>query len=152
MVEDLKDATGRQRGPMVTIVPLPSTVNRNVRRSRPVAVRPLNADVRTREYLTPAEVDRMQVAASQEGRHGHRDATLILLAYRHGLRASELVALRWDVVDLKAGTLHVARLKNGDASVHPLRGPELRALRRLQREATAPSPYVSVTERGGSSN
>jgi len=45
------------------------------------------------------------------------------------------------MVDLKAGTLHATRLKNGDASVHPLRGPELRALRRLRRQATAPSPY-----------
>ena len=71
-----------------------------------------------------------------------------MLAYRHGLRVSELVALRWDQVDLKAGALHVSRLKNGSPSVHPLRGPELRALRRLQREYPA-APYVFVTERRG---
>jgi type 1 fimbriae regulatory protein FimB/type 1 fimbriae regulatory protein FimE len=87
-------------------------------------------------------------AARRTGRHGHRDATLILIAYRHGLRVSELVTLRWDQLDLKAGTLHVARLKNGRPSVHPIRGPELRALRRLQRDYAA-SPYVFVTERGG---
>jgi type 1 fimbriae regulatory protein FimE len=149
MIENRKDKIDHTRSPIACIVPLPTTVNQKIRRSRPVTVRPLNADVRPREYLTPAEVERMQTAAAQEGRHGHRDATLILLAYRHGLRASELVALRWDIVDLKAGTLHVARLKNGDASVHPLRGPELRALRRLQRESAAPSPYLFVTERGG---
>jgi type 1 fimbriae regulatory protein FimE len=87
-------------------------------------------------------------AASGLGRHRHRDATLILLAYRHGLRVSELVALRWDQVDLKLGHLHVARAKNGVTSTHPLRGPELRALRRLQRDYPT-SPYVFITERRG---
>jgi integrase len=57
-------------------------------------------------------------AARKVGRHGHRDATLARIAYRHGLRVSELVALRWDQLDLKAGTLHVNRLKNGRASSH----------------------------------
>ena len=56
------------------------------------------------------EVDKLLQASSKLGRHGARDRTLILLAYRHGLRVSELVALRWDQVDLKAGLLHVARL------------------------------------------
>ena len=75
-----------------------------------------------------------------------RDAALILIAYRHGLRVSELVSLRWDQVDLQQGLLHVTRRKHGIASVHPLRGPELRALRRLQR--TYPeSAYVFVSER-----
>ena len=87
-------------------------------------------------------------AAAHIGRHGHRDATLMLLAYRHGLRVGELVALRWDQVDLKQGMLHVARLKNGVASTHPLRGPELRALRRLRREYSE-SPYLFCTERRG---
>jgi integrase len=87
-------------------------------------------------------------ACSQIGRHGQRDRTLVLLAYRHGFRVSELVALRWDQVDLKAGLLHVARLKNGIPSTHPIRGPELRALRELRRQYPD-SPYVFVTERGG---
>jgi type 1 fimbriae regulatory protein FimB/type 1 fimbriae regulatory protein FimE len=107
-----------------------------------------NASVRTREYLTQDEVECLMDGAREIGRHGHRDATLILIAYRHGLRVSELVSLRWDQVDLKAGTLHVNRLKNGSPSVHPLRGPELRALRRLEREYRS-TPYVFVTERDG---
>ncbi len=86
--------------------------------------------------------------AKSVGRHKHRDATLILIAYRHGFRVSELVSLRWDQVDLKQGKLHVNRLKNGSPSVHPLRGPEIRALRRLQRDYQH-SPYVFSTERKG---
>lgn len=107
-----------------------------------------NQNRRTREYLTPAEVDQLMAAAGQVGRYGHRDATLILIAYRHALRVGEIVALRWDQIDLAQGMLHVARLKHGTPSTHPLRGPEIRALRRLQRESGA-GPYVFTTERGG---
>ena len=71
---------------------------------------------------------------------------MILIAYRHGLRVSELVALRWDQVDLSQGLVHVTRRKHGVPSVHPLRGPELRALRRLQRDYPE-TPYVFVSER-----
>ena len=107
-----------------------------------------NAALRSREYLTSDEVDQLSTAARRVGRHTHRDATMILLAFRHGLRVSELVALRWDQVDLKQGTLHVNRAKRGTPSTHPLRGPELRALRRLQRDYTG-TPYLFVSERGG---
>jgi type 1 fimbriae regulatory protein FimE len=72
-----------------------------------------------------------------------------MLGYRHGLRVGELVALRWEQVDLTAGLLHVTRLKRGLPSTHPLRGPELRALRRLQREQGSACPYVFATERRG---
>jgi type 1 fimbriae regulatory protein FimB/type 1 fimbriae regulatory protein FimE len=87
--------------------------------------------------------------AAKRNRWGHRDATAILLAYRHGLRASELVALRWDDVDYRHGRLHVRRAKGGMASVHPIGGKELRALRRLQREIPEGSrtPHVFVSER-----
>ena len=107
-----------------------------------------NAARRPREYLTADEVERLITAArTRPGRHGHRDATMILLAYRHGLRASELIGLRWDMLDLAQGHLHVQRLKNGRPSVHTVRGTELRALRRLQREQRPPSPYLFTTER-----
>jgi type 1 fimbriae regulatory protein FimB/type 1 fimbriae regulatory protein FimE len=107
-----------------------------------------NLERRSREHLTPDEVEKLMTAAGKLGRHGHRDATLILIAYRHALRVGELVALRWEQVDFTQGLLHVVRLKNGSPSTHPLRGPEIRALRRLKREADA-SPYVFTTERGG---
>ncbi len=123
-----------------TIPAAPSIVNRKVPQRRS------NADYRSREYLTEKEVGKVIAAAATLGRHGSRDSTLILIAYRHGLRVSELVTLRWDQIDLAQGLVHVARLKNGIASVHPLRGPELRALRRLQREKASAS-YVFVSER-----
>jgi len=107
-----------------------------------------NSEVRSREHLTPDEVEQLIIAAKSVGRHGHRDSTLVLIAYRHGLRVSELVALRWDMVDLKQGLMHVSRLKNGVTSTHPLRGPELRALRKLQRDYPD-TPYLFVTERRG---
>src|SRR5277367_592584 len=81
-----------------------------------------NLDRRTREYLTPAEVEKLLQASSKVGRHGARDRTLILLAYRHALRVSELVTLRWEQIDFKAGLVHVSRLKNGLPSTHPIRG------------------------------
>jgi type 1 fimbriae regulatory protein FimE len=68
---------------------------------------------------------------------------------RHGLRVSEAIALRWDQVDLKAGLLYVQRLKNGVPSNHPIRGPELRALRQLRRDGPD-TPYLFISERGGS--
>jgi integrase len=112
----------------------PTTVNSSVRK--------------TRKYLTPAEVERLMAAARKSGRYGHRDATMILIAFRHGLRAFELCDLQWHQVELAAGRLHVRRVKSGTPSVHPLQGDELRALRRLQREQ-APSSHVFATERGG---
>ena len=119
----------------------PSTVNRTV------PVRKTNAELRTREYLTDAEVARLTEAA-KANRWGHRDATMILIAYRHGLRAAELVDLRWDQIDFTAATLAVRRVKKGSPSTHPIRGDELRALRRMQREQEPRSPFVFTSERG----
>ena len=108
-----------------------------------------NRTRRSREHLIEREVAALMRAAKGRGRYGHRDATMLLLAYRHGLRVSELVALRWDQVDLAGGLLQVNRVKRGTASVHPLRGPELRALRKLEREGPTSSAYVFASERRG---
>jgi len=108
----------------------------------------VNSLVRTREYLTEAEIERLMAAARKGSRYGHRDATMILVGYRHGLRASELCDLQWSQVELNTGRLHVRRAKNGSPSVHPLQGDEIRALRRLQREQ-GPSSHVFMTERAG---
>jgi type 1 fimbriae regulatory protein FimB/type 1 fimbriae regulatory protein FimE len=96
---------------------------------------------------TEREIERLMDSV-RGNRWGHRDATAILIAYRHGLRASEVVALRWDDIELATGRLHVRRAKGGATSVHPIGAKQTRALRRLQRKAQAPSPYVFVSERG----
>jgi integrase len=119
--------------PGLKLVP-PTTVNRTV-----TPLRRPNAELRT-------QVERLMEAA-KGNRHGHRDATMILLAFRHGLRVAELVDLRWDQVDFAGARLHVRRVKAGTPATHPLQGDEMRALRRLQREA-APSEFVFTSERG----
>ena len=107
-----------------------------------------HSEVRSREHLTPPEVDKLRKAARRIGRHGERNDTMILLAYRHGLRVAELIHLRWDQVDLEQGLLHVRRVKNGVPSTHPLTGTEMRALRKLKRLA-GESTYVFLSERKG---
>ena len=81
------------------------------------------------------------IEAAKGNRYGHRDATMILVAHRHGLRTSEVCDLRWEQIDWKSATLHVRRVKSGKPSMHPIRGDELRALRNLQREAPK-SPFI----------
>ena len=120
----------------------PTTEKRTVTPTR----RP-NAEIRTREYLTETEVEKLADAA-KGNRHGHRDTSMILTAYRHGLRVSELVDLRWNQVDFATACLHVRRAKKGTPSTHPILGDELRALRRLQREQEPKSPFVFTSERG----
>jgi integrase len=120
----------------------PATVKRTV-----TPTRLPNVDLRTREYLTEAEVERLMTAA-RKNRWGHRDATMILVAYRHGFRPAELVDLRWDQIEFASGALHVRRVKQGTPSTHPILGDELRALRRLQREQEPKSAFVFTSERG----
>jgi integrase len=128
----------------------PNTVNRKVvrsgaRTSPQTPSRPTNASLRPREYLTADEVEKL-VKAAKAGRWSDRDAATILIAYRHGLRAQEIADLEWSQVEEgRTPTLHVRRVKNGKPSAHPIRGDEMRALRKLPRE----TPYVFTTERGG---
>lgn len=120
----------------------PATVKRTAApRRRP------NAELRSREHLTEAEIERLLKAAGKN-RWGHRDYTMLLVAYRHGLRVSEIVDLRWDQADFRTAALHVRRVKQGTPSTHPIAGDELRALRRLQREQEPKSPFVFTSERG----
>ena len=120
----------------------PATIKRTVTPTR----RP-NAEIRTREYLTEAEIERL-LKAAKANRWGDRDATMILVAYRHGLRVSELVDLRWDQIDFDHATLAVRRAKRGTPATHPIMGDEMRALRKLQREQEPKSPFVFTSERG----
>jgi type 1 fimbriae regulatory protein FimB/type 1 fimbriae regulatory protein FimE len=122
----------------------PSNENRQV---EPGLRRLANAEMRSREYLLPAEIEKL-VRAAKDGRWGHRDACLILVAYRHGLRAKEACELEWSQVEFgRSAALHVRRAKNGKPSVHPIRGDELRMLTALRKEYPD-SGYVFTTERG----
>jgi len=115
--------------------------------ARVMPTRRPNTKVRTREYLLPAEIEKL-IKAAKKGRWGHRDATLILVAYRHGLRAKEAAELEWSQVQFgRSASLHVRRAKGGKPAVHPIRGDELRMLTALRRE-TEGSDYVFTTERG----
>jgi type 1 fimbriae regulatory protein FimB/type 1 fimbriae regulatory protein FimE len=104
--------------------------------------KPKNRGIRPREYLTEIEIDQLAKAAATRGRYGQRDAIMILIAYHHGLRVSELVALRWDQIDLLLCHLQVRRLRAGIDSVHPLSGREIRALRRPN-ATVSPRPILS---------
>jgi len=117
------------------------------KKPKPFPQRKPNSEYRQREYLTADEVEKL-IKAAKSGRYGQRDSTLILTAFRHGLRAKEIAELEWNQVEYsRSPSLHVRRAKNGKASVHPIRGDELRALRELQRNTTG--PYVFESERGG---
>jgi type 1 fimbriae regulatory protein FimB/type 1 fimbriae regulatory protein FimE len=109
--------------------------------------RGVNADYRDREHLTETEIEKL-VEAAKGNRHGHRDATMILVAYRHGLRASELCDLKWEAIDFRAATLHVNRRKGGTATTHQISATELRALRKLQKDQDPKSAFVFINERG----
>jgi integrase len=137
----MRSASRKSRAKTVGRRGQPNTVNGTV----PPRLTPYSKR-RQREYLTVKEIGLLMDAARERGRYGHRDATIIFVAYRHGLRAGELCSLRWDQIDLGRGLLHVRRLKNGTPSVHPMGGAEIRALRRLKREQPE-SRYVFLSER-----
>ena len=117
----------------------PASVNRTVPR------RLKNKDLRSREQLTEKEVERL-IKAAGDNRYGHRDATMVLMAFRHALRVSELVNLRWEQVHLDTATIHIKRAKNGTPGIHGLQGDELRLLRALRREHPH-ADFVFLSER-----
>jgi type 1 fimbriae regulatory protein FimB/type 1 fimbriae regulatory protein FimE len=131
--------------PLLSVVPS-VTVFGTERKSSPPRKRP-NLERRSREFLTEVEVEAL-IKATAGNRHSFRDATMILIAFRHGLRSAELVGLKWDQVDFNQAVLHVIRRKNGTPATHPLSGREMRALRRLRREQQPPSSFVFTSERG----
>ena len=123
----------------------PCNENRQVEPTTPRRL--TNAEMRSREYLTPAEIEKL-IKAAKDGRWGLRDACLVMVAYRHGLRAKEACELEWSQVEFgRSAALHVRRAKKGKPAVHPIRGDELRMLTALRKEYPD-SGYVFTTERG----
>ena len=96
----LRNERGINMGQVVEIARRRKRARTNVKRNVPPG-RAKNADLRTREYLTPDEVSALVKHAGSVGRHKTRDRTLMLTLYRHGLRVSELIDLKWTQVDFK---------------------------------------------------
>jgi type 1 fimbriae regulatory protein FimB/type 1 fimbriae regulatory protein FimE len=105
-----------------------------------------NSDVREREFLAENEIERIRKAIRRDTRNGFRNDVLIMLTFRHGLRNTEVRSLMWSQINLDQGFMYVGRLKNGIPSTHPLKGEEIRALRKLKR-MNPDSSYVFVSER-----
>jgi integrase len=124
----------------------PPTENGTVIGTRPPR-RPPNRELREREHLSDAEIERL-IEAVRSNRHGTRDALMVLMAYRHGLRAAEVTDLKWEQVDFDRGEIHVNRLKGGIPATHPLTGRELRELRRHKRDVPPSNRFIFVSERG----
>ena len=102
-----------------------------------------------RRYLTPTEIEALlAVTRSQKNRsQSLRNRLMIVLAYHHGLRVSELVSLEWTALDLNSGNFHITRKKNGISSVHPLVADELRGLKQLRRQ-NPNARFVFLSNRG----
>ena len=130
---DIQTVTRHRVLETITKSPLKLVPPAIVKRTVAAPGRKPNSAYRTREHLTGAEVDRL-IDAAKRNRWGHRDSTMMLVAFRHGLRSSELTDLRWDQVDFAHAVLHVRRAKKGTPATHPVVGDEMRALRKLQRE------------------
>ncbi len=132
---------------MIARLQLVEPCNENRQVGEPIIRRVSNAEMRSREYLTASEIEKL-IKAAKDGRWGQRDAALILVAYRHGLRAVEAANLEWSQVEFgRNAALHVRRAKKGKPAVHPIRGDELRMLTAL-RKAYPDTHYVFTTERG----
>jgi len=105
-----------------------------------------NLHEREHEWISYEEFKLIRKAASSN-RHGARDSLMLLMAFRHGLRALELCRLKWDHVDLQRRTLVVHRVKKGKRSTHDLSVEEAKALRKLTPEEER-SGHVFLSERG----
>ena len=113
--------------------------------TRIMPTRTPNAEMRSREYLTESEI-RLLMSTALTGNNPERDSAMILLGYRHGFRAAELVALRWDQIDFEQRTVAVRRVKKGTPSTQPLQADEIEALMALRQ--TASGRFLFVTRFG----
>ncbi|MCC3409531.1 MAG: tyrosine-type recombinase/integrase [Microcoleus sp. PH2017_10_PVI_O_A] len=109
-------------------------------------MRQTNLSIRSREYLTEQEIEGLLLVAkaNKDRFFALRDYLAILLSFRHGLRVSELIALRWQAIDFDAARIHIQRLKNGTPGVHPLQADELRGLKSLRKFQN--SPWIFTTK------
>ena len=122
------------------VIPMRPSTEMTTRRVRPVVDK---TEVEKRQYLDEAEVEKLIKAAPSP-----RDRAMLLLAFTHALRVSELINLRWAQISFDTARLQVERLKGSESGVHPLRGREVRALKALQRSQPAGFRFVFVSKLG----
>lgn len=108
--------------------------------------RPKNDEVRQREYLTDLELNAVLRAAKQS-RNSDRDFAIVLLLFRHGLRAEELCNLTWQDLDLQLARIHIKRVKGGLEQNHPLESDEVKVLRKLYKNRDTALKEVFITMR-----
>ena len=104
-----------------------------------------------RKHLVSAEVEKL-LEAAKDSRNAARDRCLLLLMFRHGLRVSEACGLLLSQVDTESRVLHVARLKHGLSTTHPLLGDELRVMKVWLAERARMKPETDaffISERRG---
>lgn len=135
------DADKVNRDDVLPNVPSQSSSNEKL-------VKPKNSDRRSREYLRPSEVKRLIAAVKTVGRNKLRDELLLEMMYRHGLRVSEAVHLRWSDVDFETARIHVRRIKNGNDSVQPIYPDELKLLKKYKKATKHQTPWIFMSERG----
>ena len=107
---------------------------------------PIDIHARPVDYLTEPEVRKL-IKGAKKSRNPERDALLILMLFRHGLRESEALQIRRDWVDLNRATIWIERLKGGQSSYHPLSGDELRMIRAYLRSRKDDLPWLFISER-----
>lgn len=107
-----------------------------------------NIELRSRTYLNLAEINELLLAAQARGRHTERDYALLLLMFRHGLRVSEAIALRWDAISFDDRKISINRIKGSLSGAHPLQADEIEALKALKARGYD-SRALFVSERGG---
>lgn len=107
-----------------------------------------NVELRSREFITPAELDKLVTSAKKVGRHGERDSFLIFLAYRHAMRSTEISKLMWNDVDFDNQKISFKRLKSGIVGEHSLNYFEIQKLKELK-ESNKGSKYIFCSERQG---
>ncbi|MDK2377969.1 tyrosine-type DNA invertase [Serratia fonticola] len=105
-----------------------------------------------RKFLTLTEVNNLMSAARNK-QTGVRDSCLILLAFRHGFRISELLNLRYHDLEMIEGRINIRRLKNGFSTVHPLMSDECKAIMewnqvRAQWKPAVDPEIVFISQRG----
>ena len=109
-------------------------------------MRQKNSLLRSREYFFPEEIEILLEATRTSPRYGHRNYTLVLISFRHGLRVREAHELRWAQIDFTLKKIHINRVKRGQPSIHPLRSDEVIALHKLKQESET-HKYVFLSER-----